>query len=330
MKPMDKEDANVSNSDDNQVKVGLANAGEVSKPVTLLFEKISEVIGSNTAPWQLQRIARTQADAQIIKAGGETIPAGLEQRAFVRLRTEQVTQQSNIERITQMAIPDVKSDATPDKIDNDWVSHFIEKCKRVSDAEVQKNWSKILAGEANSPGSYSKRTIDILSTLDKKDAEMLAMVCSFSVEILGVRRPLIFDVSGLSVYGTYIFSQLSHLKNIGLVGFEHPAYYALQNLAGGIYLAYFGNPICVEFKPGEKGLFKLGHAIFTESGRQLANLCESRPVEGFQRYVEDCLVKEYPRVTGGRLAAGRQDDFLTMEYLVTIAPNSDSAPVWLA
>jgi hypothetical protein len=39
--------------------------------------------------------------------------------------------------------------------------------------EMQNLWAQVLAGEANSPGTYSKRTVNFLSSLDKKDAALI-------------------------------------------------------------------------------------------------------------------------------------------------------------
>jgi hypothetical protein len=54
-------------------------------------------------------------------------------------------------------------------------------------------WSRVLAGEANKPGSYSKRTVNFLSDLDKIDAELFSQLCGF-VWMFSTLTPLVFDV----------------------------------------------------------------------------------------------------------------------------------------
>ena len=49
----------------------------------------------------------------------------------------------------------------------------------ISDEEMQNIKSQVLSGEANSPGSFSKRTVNLLSDLDKKDAELFQTLCRF-------------------------------------------------------------------------------------------------------------------------------------------------------
>ncbi len=62
----------------------------------------------------------------------------------------------------------------------------------ISDDEMQTLWAKVLAGEANSPGTYSKRTVNLLSDLDKKDALLFQSLCRFGW-FIGNFTPLVFD-----------------------------------------------------------------------------------------------------------------------------------------
>ena len=68
------------------------------------------------------------------------------------------------------AIPELEGDAKPDEIDNDWMTRFFEASKLVSDKEMQSLWARLLAGEANKSGTFSKRTIDQVPNLEKSDA----------------------------------------------------------------------------------------------------------------------------------------------------------------
>jgi hypothetical protein len=45
----------------------LINLGELSKPATVLIEKIAEATGGIFRPFQIRRIAQAEADAEIIK-----------------------------------------------------------------------------------------------------------------------------------------------------------------------------------------------------------------------------------------------------------------------
>ena len=70
------------------------------------------------------------------------------------------------------------------------LSIFFEKSRIVSDNEMQELWSRVLAGEANDPGTYSKRTVNFLSDLDKGEAALFTKLCGF-VWLMGNLVPLV-------------------------------------------------------------------------------------------------------------------------------------------
>ncbi len=77
-----------------------------------------------------------------------------------------------MEDITAKALPRLDENAKPDSIEDDWIVNFLDKSRIVSDNQMQDLWSRVLAGEANSPGTYSKRTVNFLSDLDKIEADL--------------------------------------------------------------------------------------------------------------------------------------------------------------
>ena len=98
-----------------------------------------------------------------------------------------------METVTQLAIEHLKPDAKPDEINDDWLVDLFEKVKKVSDADMQKLWAKVLAGEANSTGSFSKVTLHTLSILDADDAKSFAALAGFTVIMCQSSIPAIFD-----------------------------------------------------------------------------------------------------------------------------------------
>ena len=109
------------------------------------------------APYQIKRIAKAEAEASIIKAQAEIEITDLHRRAMHRFIEEEATRQQNIEDITSKALPQLTNEANPDSMEDDWITNFFDKCRIISDKEMQNLWSRVLAGEANSPGSYSKK-----------------------------------------------------------------------------------------------------------------------------------------------------------------------------
>ena len=158
----------------------LVNIGELSKPATVLIEKISDAVGGIAKPWQIRRVAKAEAEADKIKAIAHIEIDELQKRALQRFVVEEAKKQSNIEEITAKALPQVKDEAQPENIEDDWITNFFDKCRLISNDEMQILWSKVLAGEANSPGTYSKRTVNFLGSLDKSDAFLFQSLCGFA------------------------------------------------------------------------------------------------------------------------------------------------------
>lgn len=107
---------------------------------------------------------------------------------------EEGLKQENIESITAKAIPLLSEDAKPDAIERDWLSHLFDRCRLTSDAEMQSLWAAILAGQANSPGKFSRRTIELAGTLDKTDAQLFTKFCTFAW-MIGDLTAMIHDPS---------------------------------------------------------------------------------------------------------------------------------------
>ena len=196
----------------------LVDLSGLAKPADTLIKKISSAAG---ILYGLEKIAEAEAKAALIKARYEIEITDLQRRAANRWMAEEAQRQKNMEDITAKALPQLNEGAKPDSMDNDWIVNFFDKCRIISDGEMQGLWSRVLAGEANSPGSYSKRTVNFLSDLDKTEAELFTKLCGYGWQI-GVIVPLVFDVDA-EIYNKHgiNFNTVSHLESIGLVHFNN-------------------------------------------------------------------------------------------------------------
>jgi hypothetical protein len=96
---------------------GLINLGDLSKPATVLIEKISDAVGGIAKPWQIKRVAHAEADALVIHANARVQVSEIEQRALGRMVREEGKKQENIENITAKAIPLLSKDSQPSNIE---------------------------------------------------------------------------------------------------------------------------------------------------------------------------------------------------------------------
>ena len=115
---------------------GLVNLGELSKPATILIEKISDAVGGRFKPYQIRRVAKAESEAELVKAEGEIKITDLHRRAMHRFVEEEAKKQKNIEDITQEALPCLSETSDPQIVDNDWLTNFFDKCRIVSDHEM--------------------------------------------------------------------------------------------------------------------------------------------------------------------------------------------------
>ena len=191
----------------------------------MLIEKISDAVGGLFKPYQIVRVAKAEAEAECIRAESEIQISDLQRRAFYRFLEEEAKKQKNIEEIARQALPQLDDKSKPEQLEDDWITNFFDKCRLISDSEMQSLWSRVLAGEANAPGSYTKRTVNFLSSLDKSDAQLFTSLCNFGWMIAGV-SPLIYDVQA-AIYNKWgiNFNSLSHLDSIGLIQFDNIAGY---------------------------------------------------------------------------------------------------------
>jgi hypothetical protein len=262
----------------------LVNIGELSKPATVLIEKISEAIGGIARPSQIRRVAKAEAEAEVILAKARIKSTGLEKRAMQRFKTEEVIKQRNIESITAKALPDLKEDAQPQNMEADWISNFFDKSRLISNQEMQVLWGRVLSGEANSPGTYSKRTVNFLGSLDITDALLFQSLCRFNWNI-GVERTVILDPES-EIYQKYgiNFSSLLHLDEIGLLSFDPLAGYLMDELPKIFTILYFGRPLIIEFNKEEENEFPIGKVLLSKVGKELAPICGAEPVPDFFDY----------------------------------------------
>src|SRR5665811_737521 len=95
----------------------LAVLGTLSKPATTLIEKVSDAVGGIAKPWQINRVAKAEAEADIIRANARVEISEIEQRALLRMVREEGKKQENIESITAQAVPLLSSDSKTEDLD---------------------------------------------------------------------------------------------------------------------------------------------------------------------------------------------------------------------
>jgi hypothetical protein len=263
----------------------LINFGDLSKPATVLIEKVSNAIGTIFEPYQIKRIALAEAEALKIKTLAHINVTELEQRALERFVKQETRKQQNIENITAGVISQLPPDANVEKLDEDWVAYFFSKCDTVSDKDMQSLWSRLLLGEAMVPTTYSRRTIDFVSSIDKDDAALFSTFCQF-VWLIEEPTPIIYNRhSEIYAQQGISFAKLKHLDAIGLISFDHVNAYIKTDLNKHLPAIYFDKSETLEFPYNSGNVLTIGSVIFTKIGKELFPICGASPNQEFYKFV---------------------------------------------
>ena len=180
----------------------------------------------------LQIISSAQANArEQISSTNTAIQAELNIAEVVeqRIQFQEEKRQRNIESVVGLAAKELGDKDVPNsEPDHDFTARFFNDVQDVSSEELQILWARILAGEVESPGSTSIRSLNILKNLDQATARLFRQFCSACIsiqipgqdQILDARVPSFAggntDGNALKKYGID-FGFLNVLNEYGLI-----------------------------------------------------------------------------------------------------------------
>jgi hypothetical protein len=271
----------------------LGNLGNLAKPATVLIEKVSDAVGGIFRPFQIVRVAKAQAEAERIQAESQIQVNDLHRRAINRFLEEEAKKQSNIESITQKAFPHLGKDSSPQDVEDDWIINFFDKCRIVSDDSMQQLWAQILAGEANSPGKFDRKTVNLLADLEQIDAELFTLLCGYCW-VINNSIVLLFYNLGNNIYNIFTSHSINlvHLENLGFISNNFNGEFQSSILPEKIMASYFGRHLELTFPKATENRLSYGNVSLSRAGLQLASVCESKPVDGFFEFVCDKWASE--------------------------------------
>ena len=287
-------------ADENRPIVKIDVAGDFGPAGDRLVKVVAATIGGAVEPYQIIRVAKATSRAAVIAAKTEIEIDELRHRALMRREREEIQHQRNIESITGLALPYLRSDAKPDQIDPDWISHFFEQCRNTSGQELQLLWARILAGEANSPVQLCRRTLNIVSTIGRDDAHQFEVLCRFTWRFSGGwdgSEPLvlnwhhpIFANTGLKFVG------VMNLRSIGLIDYSANTNLII-NIPRTSTASYFDRALRIETPDRPPTMpahmdwsIPAGNVLFTRSGEELSIIPEVQPVPNYFDYVRDSWI----------------------------------------
>ncbi len=165
-----------------------------SEPIKKLIEELSKGVGSVYEPTRIVQKAKAEAEALKITSRAEANASAeskmiakfselklipIEQRIKERVDFIEERRQRNIDNTVSYAIKQLPESVSKEHVDSDWMTNFINKCQDISNKEIQMLWGKILSSEVSNPGSFSYRSLEILSWMNKNDANLFQKYCSY-------------------------------------------------------------------------------------------------------------------------------------------------------
>lgn len=273
------------------------NVGDLAQPFTTFIEKVSACIGILYEPKRIIKKAEAEAKADRIRALSQLELNQLEQRTLNRILTEGAKEQERMENVVSKALPNIQPDAKPEELTEDWITAFFAHVRLVTDEEMQQLWVRVLAGETNQPRSYSKRTLTLLSNLEKNEADLFSALCSYAIHWPSMNIPLVFDLTH-QVYAkrSINFSALGHLDSIGLIRFHSDSVWELNYPQSrrdhALLIHYFDENLYFYLDPAQAKGLPLGKVQFTESGTQLSRIAGAEKDNDFVPF----LVEKWSQV----------------------------------
>lgn len=305
----------------------ISDLAGLSEPLTKLIETISCGIGKVYEPWHVKRMAKAKAKELELISGvindnlqlpthydngnvivDSTDANELVQRAQNRFLFQEMKKQQNIDSVVGIAysrleqVPSVSSIS----VDSDWISEFFNDVANISNEKMQILWGKVLAGEVESPGQFSKRTLDSLKKLTQDEATIFqeiapyVLMCPGDIENSYEDYFLVEGIDNriLPKYGIQ-FNKIMLLSEAGLISEN-----SLINIGFEIgihetkFIRGINKSIKIENASKDGNVLTIQHPAYllTEAGKQiLPILLENSGLGAFNEYLSDCLeeIKTY-------------------------------------
>lgn len=168
--------------------MGLVEINFDGKPISKLIETIRAAVGTWYKPtairkeadakaYEIEKLATAKAKEIEVVGGAEL---DLYQKVKERVTFEEGKRQRNIEDISYKSIKYLEEKVSEQPVDPDWRTRFFKKSGDVSNEDLQEIWAKILGQEVSKPGQVSLRTLEVLSNLNRNEAQLFQKSCNLS------------------------------------------------------------------------------------------------------------------------------------------------------
>ena len=252
-----------------------------------LIDKLSDAVGFIATPKGNRKNIIEAEQFLIDQIKADDGKPYIQKAAEISNARRLIREYNNQNDIVNIAIQNLGEDAMPENIDVDWLAYFMDRAKNISTEDMQIIWGKILAKECESeiPGTL----INVLSLIDKDDAETFRKLCGCCIEILDSKEPFVVFDSNFPIYlnNNITLNSILSLQVLGLVCISENGY-GIKLDQSMIEWKYFGKKCIISRKNGGLHLW-LGNVQFTKAGKKLSEVIVPQYIDGLMEVVESVM-----------------------------------------
>ena len=265
-----------------------AIAGPLLSPWKASREGKAKLIAAETDAKVREIHARTDAHALKIIAEAQSearayLPSDSDVHGTLDITREGIAQSIEFQGRKRLANARAVLEAAADELgdkevndhdpDPDWTARFFGYVQDVSAEDMQKIWAKILAGEVESPGRTSLRTLDTLRNMIMREAAMFRDICDHII----LEDALFYDDSVKHLVSLK-YSNFLHLQDCGLITTTQNLVKEIRwHLAEEIVYMLSVDAILVKRNPGAATPLKVPEIKLTAAGLELFQITQCRP-----------------------------------------------------
>jgi hypothetical protein len=287
-------------------------------PKAYIEGKASEIRAANQAREKLILAVGDQTSSQII------IDPEYAKAAVNKYAQKIIRGQVNLDKIGAVAVNQIKEDLSSSKekvptiesggeeepvketelINEEWLNTFQNEASTKSTEEMQLLFGRILAGEIQKPGSFSIKTVKLMSELDSEVASLFQRLCSLCVYV-NLDGNFIFDARALSLGGKaahnslkdygFSFDKLNILQEHGLIiaDYDSQLDYKFcvinQNIKSTLGITYQNKnwALFSMVEGSEKAELKLNGVALSNTGKELLKIVDIEPDEKYTLALEE-------------------------------------------
>ena len=212
-------------------------------------------------------------------------------RTSARLLATEVHKQFHLEGVLAETVSELKDvhELPDERPEPTWTMRFLGYAEGMGDPYLQELWGKVLAGEIKQPGSYSLRTLDVLSAMTQKEAELFIKACQYLIWSSGGVLFVPGDVHSFLPPPTLSYANFSHLAEIGLFFTSDIGINPFPVGTGEAYFGFSDHVALAVTKASQHPRFDFPLTIWllTQSGHELTRFFSWQTPDGYVEKFQD-------------------------------------------